>query len=98
MQDLIPITITIADRSYRIRVAPADEEMVRKTMKFLNDKIMEFKTNFAGKDMQDYVSMVLAWYATQPQAAVSQHIADDQVLEELLRIDGYMDKVLSPDK
>ena len=30
----------------------------------INDKIIEFKTNFAGKDMQDYIAMVVLWYAT----------------------------------
>lgn len=62
---LIPATIVIADRTYRIRIHPNDEEVVRKTVKTINDKIMEFKTQFAGKDMQDYVSMVLLWFATE---------------------------------
>lgn len=62
---LIPATIVIADRTYRIRIHPNDEEVVRKTVKTINDKIMEFKTQFAGKDMQDYVSMVLLWFVTE---------------------------------
>jgi cell division protein ZapA len=94
MQDLIPITITIADRTYRIKVEPKDEEMVRKTIKFLNDKVLEFKANFAGKDMQDYVSMVMAWYATQPQAAIAQGIAEDTVLAELNRIEAVLEKAV----
>lgn len=94
MEAMIPITITIADRNYRIKVAPENEEIVRKTIKFLNDKVLEFKTMFAGKDMQDYVSMVMAWYATQPQAAVSQGIAQDAVQLELDRLEEMLDKVL----
>jgi len=65
MQELIPINIIIGDRSYRIRIKPEDEGAVRSTIKTINDKIIEFKTQFAGKDMQDYVSMVILWYATQ---------------------------------
>ena len=95
---MIPITITIADRSYRIRVDPHDEEMVRKTMKFLNDKILEFKTGFPGMDMQDYVSMVLAWYATQSQASLVQNITDDEVQDELGRMESYLDKILTNGK
>ncbi len=95
MQELIPITITVADRSYRIKVEPKDEEMVRKTIKYLNDKVLEFKTNFAGKDMQDYISMVMAWYATQPQAQVAQHIADDNLLDALNRIEAILDKAIA---
>lgn len=94
MEELIPITITIADRSYRIKVAPQNEELVRKTIKFLNDKVFEFKTHFAGKDMQDYVSMVMAWYATQPQATVAQGIAQDAVQLELERLEDIIDKAL----
>ncbi|MEB3029872.1 cell division protein ZapA, partial [Parvimonas micra] len=65
MSELIPVNIVIADRNYRLRIEPQDEEMVRKTAGLINDKITEFKTNLAGKDMQDYVSMVLLWFATE---------------------------------
>jgi cell division protein ZapA (FtsZ GTPase activity inhibitor) len=64
---LIPINIIIGDRSYRIKVKVTDEEYVRKAIKIINDQIIEYKTNFAGKDMQDYIAMVTIWYATQAQ-------------------------------
>jgi cell division protein ZapA (FtsZ GTPase activity inhibitor) len=51
MQELIPINIVVGDRTYRIRVTAGDEESLRKISKLINDKILEFKTNFAGKDM-----------------------------------------------
>jgi len=63
MSELIPINIVIADRSYRIRIEPAEEEMVRKSASLINDKIAEYRQNLAGKDMQDYVAMVLLWFA-----------------------------------
>ncbi len=95
MEELIPITITIADRNYRIKVEPKNEELVRKTIKFLNDKVHEFKKNYAGKDMQDYVSMVMAWYATQDQAVVASHISEDTVQKELSNIEAMIDKALT---
>ena len=64
MESLIPINIVIGDRSYRIKVSPEHEEHVRKTVKTINEKVLEYRTSFAGKDMQDYISMVLIWYAT----------------------------------
>jgi cell division protein ZapA (FtsZ GTPase activity inhibitor) len=64
MESLIPINIIIGDRSYRIKVSPEHEEHVRKTVKIINEKVLEYRTSFAGKDMQDYISMVLIWYAT----------------------------------
>ena len=65
MPDLIPINILIGDRTYRIRTNPDDEEFIRKTLKTINDKILEFKTAYAGKDMQDYIAMVVIWFATE---------------------------------
>jgi hypothetical protein len=32
-----------------VKVEPEDEEVVRKTLKMINDKILEFKTEFAGR-------------------------------------------------
>jgi len=43
MQEMIPINIILGDRSYRIRVHPKDEEVVRKAVKTINDKVIEFR-------------------------------------------------------
>ena len=53
MEELIPVNVVVGDRNYRIRIEPKDEEVVRKTLKVINDRLVDFKTNFAGKDMQD---------------------------------------------
>lgn len=65
MEELIPIQIVIGDRLYRIKIDHSDEEAVRGTVKLINDKILEFRGQFAGKDMQDYIAMVLIWLATE---------------------------------
>lgn len=93
MQEMIPINIVIGDRTYRIRVSPQDEEVVRKTVKTINDKIIEFKTQFAGKDMQDYIAMVLIWYATHT-AAEGQGNLPGEALERLKNMETQLDEVL----
>ena len=93
MQDLIPINIVIGDRTYRIKASPTDEETVRRTLKTINDKIIEFKTQFAGKDMQDYVSMVLIWYATESAVEANPSI-NEEVATALLRMEEQLDSVL----
>lgn len=93
MQALIVINIGIGDRTFRIKVAPEDEEQVRKTIKIINDKILEFKTEFAGKDMQDYISMVLLWYATQPQSERSSFREKDAT-DTLTKIEEQLNKTL----
>lgn len=68
MSELIPISAQIGDRSYRIKVEPRHEEWVRQTLQQINNKIIELKNQFGGKDMQDYVSMAMLWFATQTPA------------------------------
>ena len=36
--NLIPLNLVIGDRTYRVRINPKDEEVVRKTVKTINDK------------------------------------------------------------
>jgi Cell division protein ZapA len=91
MQALIPINISIGDRSYRIRIKPEDEGAVRGTLKTINDKIIEFKTQFAGKDMQDYVSMVVLWYATQTIPGSVESVSTG-FLETLQKLEEQLDK------
>ena len=91
--ELIPINIVIGDRTYRIKTLPKDEEVIRHTLKVINDKIIEFKTQYSGKDMQDYIAMVLIWYATQTSAE-SNPALEKEVADALLKMELTLDKAL----
>jgi len=95
MEELIPINVVIADRSYRLKVEPKDEEMVRKTVKLINEKVLEFKNKFAGKDTQDYVSMVLLWFATEQTKSTSDIIQQQETTTKLASLETLLDKMLS---
>ncbi|XZF12587.1 cell division protein ZapA [Chitinophagaceae bacterium MMS25-I14] len=62
-QELIPINVWLAGRSYRIRIHPDEEEKVRKAVKTADDKISELRQHYAGRDDQDFVAMCLLMYA-----------------------------------
>jgi cell division protein ZapA len=93
MSELIPLNILIADRTYRVKVSPKDEETVRKTLKIINDKILEFRTQFAGKDMQDFLAMVILWYATQERPS-EKAVALEEWMVGLAKIETLLDKGL----
>ena len=93
MQDLLTINVVIGDRTYRIKIEPKDEEVVRRTLKTINDKIIEYKTQFAGRDMQDYIAMVLLWYATQALPGTPAGL-NAPVVDALSRIEQQLDKAL----
>ncbi|CAN5508031.1 hypothetical protein BH11BAC3_BH11BAC3_14000 [soil metagenome] len=93
MSELIPINILIADRTYRIKTLAKDEELIRRTLKTINDKIIEYKTQFAGKDMQDYIAMVMIWYATQASAD-NNPAKEQEMVAALLKLEEQLDKAL----
>ncbi len=95
MSELIAISALIGDRTYRIKINPSDEEVVRKTLKTINDKIIEYKTMFAGKDMQDYIAMVLIWYATEQHAGAAAGIVKENLSDQLIMIEKLLDNQLT---
>jgi len=94
MEQLIPVNVLIGDRNYRLKLEKQDEEIVRKTIKIINDKILEFKRDFAGKDMQDYIAMVLLWFATEQNKTAADWISQTGAAEKIAQIENMIDKVL----
>lgn len=95
MDDLIPVNVTIADRTFRVRLSPNEEQVVRSSVKLINDKISEFKLLYSGKDMQDYISMVLLWFATEQVKPGHQVVAyTDETKHQLEHIVSMLDKIL----
>jgi len=94
-EELIPVNITIADRTYRVKVAPKDEEAVRKTAAIINQKMIEFKGAYAGKDMQDYISMVLLWFATEQQQSGQNLYELESVQNQIETLKNSIDKAIS---
>jgi len=95
MQELMTINVVIGDRTYRIKIEQRDEEAVRRTLRTINDKIIEYKTQFAGRDMQDYIAMVLLWYATQASSGGDRAgRLSATAMEALGRMEQQLDKVI----
>lgn len=92
MEELITLNVVIADRTFRIKVSKHQEEHVRLVCKTVNDKIIEYKANFAAKDTQDLLSMALLWVATNAQSTHSMHFTENEAL--LKSTSEKLDKLL----
>lgn len=90
---LIPANIVIGDRTYRIKIRMQDEEAVRATVKLINEKILEFKTQFSAKDMQDYIAMVLVWYATEQSSSTRSQLDTQAIEDKLVQVEQFLDKM-----
>ncbi|MFM2138221.1 MAG: hypothetical protein RJA57_528 [Bacteroidota bacterium] len=91
MVELIVLSALVGDRTYRIKISPEDEEVVRSTLRTINEKILEFKTQFAGKDMQDYIAMALIWYATEQHDGVAERLEQGHIAGRLTALEKLLD-------
>ncbi|RYY98977.1 MAG: cell division protein ZapA [Chitinophagaceae bacterium] len=89
--NLIPINLVIGDRTYRIKIQAKDEAVVRHTAKVINDKLIEFRGAFAAKDMQDYIAMVLIWFATHQTGAMASDLQQKELEEKLASLEKLLD-------
>lgn len=84
-EELIPINVWLAGRTYRIRITPGEEEAVRKAVKQADAKITELRTQYAGKDDQDFVAMCLLSYAADGAISTFNHPLLQQELSEMAK-------------
>lgn len=90
----MPINVIIGDRNYRIRIEPEHEGTVRTTVRQINDQILDYKTQFAGKDMQDYIAMVLLWFATNTKADQSGLPSGKDFSTKIDELEASIDRAL----
>lgn len=98
MSTIIPINLILGDRTYRIKIKNTDEARVRDLAKALNDQLMQFKRQYAGKDMQDYLAMVLLSHVLenkedQASPAATAPVEFD-IFPYLERMESLLNKVL----
>ena len=82
--DEIVINITIVDRPYRLTVARADEQKIRKAASLINDRVKSYSRHYDFKDMQDLLAMTALQFATSAVKYESETAFKDQHLERKL--------------
>ena len=90
-EDLMPINVWLAGRSYRLRIKPEEEEAVRKGIKLADEKIAEMKVRFTGKDDIDFMAMTLLSYAADSAVDV---LNNPILVSEVDAMIGKIDKAL----
>lgn len=61
MAESLKIKISIADRIYPMTIAPHQEEGLRKAAKKIEAVIKQFEENYAVRDKQDVLAMLLGF-------------------------------------
>lgn len=84
------IQITIADRSYPLRIPAADEEKIRAAVKIINEKTSLYRKKYANRDTQDALSMALLQFVIRLIEA-EQNEETNLIVEELKSLDNLLD-------
>jgi len=61
----ININVIVADRPYRLKVKPSEEDKVRKAAKMIKDKMRELQKQYDVKDKQDFLAMSALMFAVE---------------------------------
>ena len=65
MDEELAINITIAERRYPMRIKRSEEEKIRKAAKIINDRILQYRQRYTGKDNQDFMAMSALQFVIQ---------------------------------
>lgn len=87
------IHITIAERTYPLKIALNDEEKIRAAAKIINEKVDLYRKKYVNRDTQDALSMALLQFVIRLIEA-EQKEESGQILEELNSIDKSLDQYL----
>lgn len=55
----ININVVLVGRTYKLKVKPAEEAIVRQAAKDINDQVQDYQQQFPSKDKQDFLIMLL---------------------------------------
>ena len=88
----LTISLTVADRPYKLVVDKDHEELFRKAARLIEKRIRDYSGNYAYKDKQDLLAMVALELATGSLLEEKRHAEDGVVLEKRLT---EIDKTLS---
>lgn len=95
---MININVIIADRPYRLKIKPAEEEHVRKAAREINDKVKEFQNTYEAKDKQDYLAMCALLYGVELMNQENKTVIhDSSFAEKLDELDNILTEFLRQD-
>lgn len=83
--DELTITVNISDRPYRLKIKREEEEIIRKAVKEIDQRIKEYSEHFAFNDKQDLLAMVLLHFASTAQKLESDLLSGEDMMLTKLR-------------
>ncbi len=94
-EDIKSITVHVAGRPYPLKISAADELVIRRIVKEVNDKVNHFQLSYTHKDMQDCVTMALLTYAVDLYKSSHELSQDPGLDASLSQLENLLDRLLA---
>lgn len=89
--DELSITVVIADRPYKLKIARNEEEGIRKAAKVIEEQMEKYASYFQFKDKQDLLAMVALQFSSSAIDLEGQlRYRDNEMLDKLAEIDTVL--------
>ena len=96
-KETISASVSIMDRTYRLRVAAEDEEALRKAASAIDTQARQYGNMYAYNDHQDLLAMVALTQITQlTKLKDSLQFKDTELIKRLQSIDNILETTLHP--
>ena len=98
MGELLSVKVSIANRSYPLRVSKEEEEKVLVAAQSINQRMKEFEENFAVKDKQDLLAMCALQFASESMGtskSSTEPSKNSQAREKVKQLNLILDEYLS---
>jgi len=89
--DKLSIKLNIANRFYPMKIERSSEEIIRNSVKKIDDRLKFYEDNYAIKDKQDLLAMCLIEYASKLEKInQNKFISDDGISDKLTKLDKLL--------
>ncbi len=102
MGELLSVKVSIANRTYPLRITKDEEEKVIQAAQSVNKCIKEFEDNYAVKDKQDLLAMSALQFASEamghPKKGSKHQDNSQQLNEQIDHLSSVIDSYLEDEK
>lgn len=98
MGELLSVKVSIANRTYPLRITHEEQERVLKAAEMINKRVREFEESFAVKDKQDLLAMAALQFANEAMGQDTSEKSESfiaPVTEHIDRLSAFMDDYLA---
>lgn len=91
MSDTTLVDLLILNRSFKVKVETQHIELVKQRMEDIQTKLVSLKSNFPGRDVQDYLSMALIDAVSESLKTEDNQLKNETLFAELKKLNELLD-------